>query len=93
MFFGIVGTDKPGRGARRAKIRPAHIDYLKPFAGRMFAAGPLFDDSGNAIGSLLIIDFPDRATAEEFTANDPYAQAGLFESVVIRAWKKVLPEV
>ena len=92
MYFSIVGTDKPGRGALRAKTRPAHADYLKPHVGRMLAAGPLLDDSGNPIGSLLIVDFPDRAAAEEFITNDPYTRAGLFESVVVRAWKKILPE-
>jgi hypothetical protein len=42
-------------------------------------------------GSLLIIDFADRKAAEDFAANDPYNKAGLFESVIIRRWKKVIP--
>jgi uncharacterized protein YciI len=29
------------------------------------------------------------AAAEAWAAADPYAKAGLFESVTIRAWKKV----
>ena len=29
--------------------------------------------------------------AEKFAEDDPYAKAGLFESVSIRPWKKVLP--
>ena len=40
-------------------------------------------------GSLLIMDFPDRAGAEAFAADDPYNKAGLFQSVEIKAWKKV----
>jgi hypothetical protein len=44
------------------------------------------------IGSLLILDFPDRLLAERFAANDPYAKAELFENVTIRRWKKVLPK-
>ena len=42
------------------------------------------------MGSLLIIDFPDRVAAESCAAGDPYAKAGLFESVEIRPWKKVI---
>jgi uncharacterized protein YciI len=38
-------------------------------------------------GSLIILEADDRATAETFAAADPYAMAGLFESVDIRAWK------
>jgi uncharacterized protein YciI len=43
-------------------------------------------------GSVLILDFEDRAQADAFAAGDPYANAGLFESVVIRPWRKVLPK-
>ena len=31
-----------------------------------------------------MVDMPDRAAVERFAANDPYAQAGLFEGTVIR---------
>jgi uncharacterized protein YciI len=92
MHFCIVCTDKPGRSALRTETRPAHLDYLKRFKDRLFAAGPFLDDSGNALGSLIVIDLASRKAAEEFVAHDPYTKAELFESVVIRAWKKVIPE-
>lgn len=44
------------------------------------------------VGSLLILDFADKAEAENFAANDPYAKAGLFERVDIRPWRKVYPK-
>ena len=44
------------------------------------------------IGSLLILDLADRKAAEEFAADDPYGKAGLFESVTIHPWRKVLPK-
>lgn len=44
------------------------------------------------MGSLLIVDFPSRKEAIEFAAADPYAQAGLFASVAVTAWRKVFPE-
>ena len=40
-------------------------------------------------GSLLVVDFPSLADANAFAANDPYAKAGLFESVIIKPWKIV----
>jgi uncharacterized protein YciI len=40
-------------------------------------------------GSVFIIEFDTQAEAEEFAANDPYGKAGLFESVIIRPFKKV----
>ena len=41
---------------------------------------------------LLILDLPDRAAADAFAAGDPYAKAGLFESVTIHPWRKVFPK-
>ena len=92
MLFVIFCVDKPDQGDVRAANRPDHLDYLAGFKGNMFAAGPTQTDDGEAMnGSLLIMDFPDRAAAEAFAAGDPYRKAGVFESVVIRRWKKTLP--
>ena len=76
----------------RADNRPAHLDYLKANLDRLMIAGPLLADDGVTVqGSLLVIEAADRAAAEAFAAGDPYAKAGLFESVTIKAFKKVLP--
>jgi uncharacterized protein YciI len=42
-------------------------------------------------GSVIILDVADLAAAEAFAAGDPYAKAGLFASVTIDRWNKVLP--
>lgn len=92
MLFIFVCTDKPGSEPLRLANRAAHLEYLKQFADGLFAAGPTLSDDGSSMnGSMLVLDFPDRAAAEAFAADDPYAKAGLFASVVIRPWKKVLP--
>jgi hypothetical protein len=51
----------------------------------------LSDDGEAMLGSVLVIEAADRAAAEGFAAGDPYAKAGLFESVTIKAFKKVFP--
>jgi uncharacterized protein YciI len=92
MLFVIYCVDRPGRSQVRLDNRPAHLAFLESYKANLVAAGPLqSDDGAGMLGSLLIMDFPDRAAAEAFAAGDPYAAAGLFESVVIRRWKKVLP--
>jgi uncharacterized protein len=92
MFFVLHCTDKPGAADVRTANREAHLAFLKDHADRVFAAGPLQTDGGDGmIGSILILDFPDRAAAQAFADADPYAKAGLFESAVIRRWKKVMP--
>ncbi|EED35015.1 YCII-related domain superfamily protein [Luminiphilus syltensis NOR5-1B] len=75
----------------RLETREAHLEYIKGFGEQLVMAGPFLDDADNMTGSLLILDFDDRVAAEAFCDNDPYARAGLFESVTINRWKKTLP--
>ncbi len=92
MNFVLYCVDKPGHGQVRADNRPAHLEYLNSELDRILIAGPMTNDAGDAVlGSMLVIEAADRAEAEAFAAGDPYAKAGLFESVTIKAFKKVLP--
>ena len=92
MHFVITCTDKPGQPELRQDNRPDHLDYLESHAGRIAAAGPTLggDDAPN--GSVLLMEFDDMAQAQAFAENDPYAKAGVFESVSIKPWKKVFPK-
>ena len=92
MPFMIYCLDKPGHEAVRAQARDVHLDYLKGFADQVIVAGPLLNEDGGMIGSLLLMSFASRAEAEAFVAGDPYGKAGLFQSVTVTPWKKVLPQ-
>ena len=91
MHFYIRCVDKPGHLDVRKANREDHLAYIKGgFADRIVAAGPTLDpDMEGMNGSVFIIEFDTIEDAREFAANDPYAKAGLFESVVIRPFKKV----
>lgn len=92
MLFVIHCLDKPDHTHVRAEARPAHIEYSKANRANLYIGGPTLDDAFEGMtGSLMIVDFPDRAGAEAFSANDPYTLAGLFESVTIQPWKEVFP--
>lgn len=92
MLFVVLCSDRPDQEHVRIQTRPAHLAFLEKYKDQLLAAGPLQSDDGQHMsGSLLIMDFPDRAAVEAFTDEDPYKKAGLFESVVVRRWKKVLP--
>ena len=93
MLFIIDCLDKPGHEDVRKDTREAHLGYVRSFQNQVLAAGPILSDDGeHMIGSLLIIDFADRLLAERFAANDPYAKAGLFQSVAITPFRKVFPQ-
>jgi len=89
--FIIQCWDKPDALALRAATRPAHLEYVNSGAVGLVAVGPMLTDDGQPFGSLLIIEAQDRLAAERFAAQDPYAQAGLFERVEITAWRQVFP--
>ena len=89
MRVAVVCTDKPGALTVRSENRAAHLDYVKA-TGVVEMAGPFLDDAGNMTGSLIILDVADVQAARDWAAGDPYAKAGLFASVDIRAWKKVI---
>lgn len=89
MLFALICTDKPDSVTLRQSTRPPHLDYLRAHESTLYFAGPLLDPAAAPCGSLLLIDVPDRAAAEAFAAADPYAQAGLFESTVIRPFRQI----
>ncbi len=85
MLFTIVMTDRPGGQELRAATAAAHGEWVGRHVGVMYVGGPIVSDDGETIiGSMIVGDFPDRAAAEDFIADEPYNRAGLFESVVIR---------
>ena len=53
-------------------------------------AGPFIDAAGQMCGSLVILNVASKADADTWAAADPYARAGLFQSVMIQEWKKVI---
>lgn len=91
MIFTFICKDKPGHLDVRLANRPAHVDYLMALekAGTLKFAGPFLGEDEKPMGSLVAVEAENRAEAEKFAAGDPYAKAGLFESVEILPWNWV----
>ena len=89
MRFALMTKDKPGALQTRLDNREAHLAYIAD-TGVVEMAGPVLDDEGQMCGSLIVLEVEDLAAAQSWADNDPYAKAGLFESVTLRAWKKVI---
>lgn len=91
MFFVVLTTDKPDSAHVRAEHRATHLDYLGSFGEKIVAGGATLTDDGEGMtGSFLLIDVEDRAAAEDFARNDPFAKVGLFATTEIRRWRKVI---
>ncbi|NOQ42451.1 MAG: hypothetical protein GQ563_08135 [Desulfuromusa sp.] len=91
MLFVIRCIDKKDHLPVRQENRPAHVEYLKSFGEKLFAAGAILDENENMCGSVVILDLADKSEAEAFAVGDPYGKAGLFDRTTIDHWNKVLP--
>ncbi len=89
MLFVANCYDKPGHVDLRLSTRAAHLAFLETHAPQVKLGGP-FIDGDKPVGSMLILDCPDEVSARALLAQDPYAQAGLFERVELRAWRRVV---
>ncbi len=89
MLVALMARDKTGALQTRLDNRAAHLAYIEE-TGVVAQAGPLLDEAGAMIGSLVILDVTDLAAARDWAASDPYAKAGLFQDVELIAWKKVV---
>lgn len=99
MFYAIVGQDVSDSLDRRSAARPEHLDRLLALqqTGRLLLAGPFpaidSNDPGAAgfSGSLIVAEFETLADAQAWAEADPYVAAGVYSSVSVRPFKKVLP--
>lgn len=92
MLFSILIYDKPNSGALRDVHRKAHLDYLEAFDAQTLFAGPFTtDDESEDLGSLRLIDLPDRTAAEQHIADEPYVINGIQDRWQISRWKGSLP--
>lgn len=90
MLFALICIDRTNGLNLRLKTRAAHLKFLESLGVHMLSAGPIIGSDGNPIGSLVIIRASDRTEAEKVSREDPYAIAGLFESVEVLNWRPAL---
>ena len=99
MLYALLARDVPDSLDKRLSARPAHLQRLHELQaqGRLLLAGPLpaidSPDPGPAgfKGSLIVAEFPSLQEAQDWAAADPYQAAGVYASVDVMPFKKVLP--
>ena len=89
MRAALICLDKPDHLQIRLDNRSAHLAYIEA-TGVVEMAGPFLNPEGQMTGSLVVVNVENLAAAQDWAANDPYALAGLFSSVTITEWKKVI---
>ncbi|MBR4895099.1 MAG: hypothetical protein IKZ41_01625, partial [Clostridia bacterium] len=72
MQFIITAHDGAGTLERRMQVRPRHLENLGKIKGRILCAGGLLDENGRMKGSVLVMEFENRALLEEYLRSEPY---------------------
>lgn len=99
MLYAIIASDVANSLEKRLAARPAHIERLQQLKaqGRVVLAGPhpVIDsnDPGQAgfSGSLIVAEFDSLSAAQAWADADPYIAAGVYDQVVVKPFKQVLP--
>ena len=99
MLYAIIAQDIENSLSKRMEARPSHVARLNELKdqGRLILAGPHptidVSEPGDAgfSGSLVVAEFDDLQKAREWADADPYVAAGVYSSVVVKPFNKVLP--
>jgi uncharacterized protein len=89
MRVALICIDKLNSLNVRTANRTAHLDHIAK-SGVVEMAGPFLSPEGQMTGSMVILNVATLAEAQNWAALDPYSKAGLFETVSISEWKKVV---
>ncbi|AXQ15609.1 MULTISPECIES: YciI family protein [Shewanella] len=99
MWYMISSQDVENSLEKRLAARPAHLQRLQLLAdeGRLMLAGPHpavdSENPGDAgfSGSLVVAEFESLEAAQAWANADPYVAAGVYLSVIVKPFKRVLP--
>ena len=100
MLYAIIGEDIKDSLGKRISARPAHLKRLQELQdeGRLVLAGPHpaidTDNPGDTgfTGSLVVAEFDNLQDAQQWSNADPYIEAGVYDKVSVKPFKKVFPE-
>lgn len=99
MIYAIISQDVANSLNKRNSAREAHLERLQQLKneGRLLLAGPHpaidSDNPGEAgfTGSLIVAEFDSLEAAQAWADSDPYIAAGVYQQIIVKPFKKVLP--
>lgn len=100
MLYAIISEDVADSLQKRIPARPAHLSRLQALQdlGRLVLAGPhpAIDSENPAeagfTGSLVVAEFESLQAAQAWAQADPYQDAGVYATVIVKPFKQVFPQ-
>jgi uncharacterized protein len=91
MQFLVIARDGTDEGAleRRRQTRPSHLRGIGPLveSGNVLVGGAILSETGDMVGSMLLVDFPGREEVDAWLARDPYVTDGVWREVEVRPFR------
>ena len=90
MQFIVKAYDGANMLEKRMEVRPRHLEGMQKLGKHVICAGGLLDDAGKMKGSVLILDFADRAELDAYLDNEPYVTEQVWEKIEVESLNVVL---
>jgi uncharacterized protein len=91
MQYLIVAKDGTDEGApeRRRLVRPSHLISIQPLVddGHVLVGGAILSEAGEMVGSMLLVEFPDRGELDAWIAADPYVTEGVWREIEVTPFR------
>ena len=90
MQFIVKAYDGEGMLDKRMEVRPRHLEGIERIKEHVICAGGLLDDEGKMKGSVLIMEYENRAQLDEYLANEPYVQERVWQKIEVERMNVVI---
>ena len=90
MQFVITAYDGKDMLEKRMEVRPRHLENMSKINGKVLCAGGLLDEEGKMKGSVLILEFADKALLDDYLASEPYITEKVWQDVKVETMNVVL---
>jgi len=88
LLLAYDGTDSTAQ-ERRLSVRQEHLDKISKLkkTGEFLFGGAILNDEAKMIGSMILYEFPDRATLDEKLKDEPYITRGVWHKIEVQPFR------
>ena len=90
MQFLIKALDGENMLERRMAVRPRHLEGMAKLGRHIVVAGGILDEAGRPKGSVLVLEFPDRADLDAYLKQEPYVLEHVWETIEVEPMNVVI---
>jgi len=90
MTYVIHAYDYPDSLDKRMAVRPAHLDYVRKLKAndQFILGGALLDETGQMMGSMLMLTFDTDEQLQDYLRTDPYIVQGVWEKIDVKPFRQ-----